>query len=354
MNLNFWNGKKVLITGHTGFKGSWLTVWLKKLGAQIVGLSLTPPSEPNMFTCVRAKDGMVSIQGDIRDLGKVRRTVEEHHPDVVFHMAAQALVRRAYDEPVETYTTNMIGTLNILEALRAAEGVRVAVMITSDKCYENKEWWWGYREVDAMGGADPYSNSKGCAELIISAYRRSFFSNSSASDSTAIASVRAGNVIGGGDWAADRLIPDVIQAFMEGRPVTIRSPDAIRPWQHVLEPLSGYMELAEKLWHDGDRYSDSWNFGPSHEDSKPVAWIVEHLAEIWGGARWVVDRTTQHHEANYLKLDCSKARMCLDWRPRLDIETALKWVVDWYRAYHRGDDLALATAKQIDSYEDLL
>ena len=355
MNLKFWNGKKVLITGHTGFKGSWLALWLKKLGAQVVGLALAPPSEPNMFKCVHAEDGMVSLHGDVRDLEKILRTVREHNPDIAFHMAAQALVRKAYDKPVETYTTNMLGTVNILEALRHSEGVRVAVMITSDKCYENNEWWWGYRETDSMGGADPYSNSKACAELIISAYRRSFFSDPQKTGGTAIASVRAGNVIGGGDWAADRLIPDVMRAFMANQAVKIRYPDAIRPWQHVLEPLSGYMALAEKMWHDGDRYDDAWNFGPAHEDSKPVSWIVEHLAEAWGEARWVIESSTsQHHEANYLKLDCSKARMCLNWRPRLDIENVLKWVVEWYKAFQRGDDMNLVTNQQIDRYEKLL
>ena len=280
---NFWRGKRVFMTGHTGFKGSWLSLWLQSMGAQVVGYALAPPTNPSLFEVAEVGKGMTSIIGDIRDLEKLRAVFTEHKPDIVIHMAAQPLVRYSYIEPVETYATNVMGTVNLLEAVRSTPSVKAVVNITSDKCYENREWVWGYRENEAMGGYDPYSSSKGCAELVASAYRNSYFHpDKYQQHGVAIASARAGNVIGGGDWAGDRLIPDILRAIVLGEPVHIRSPHAIRPWQHVLEPLSGYLQLAQKLYTDGTAYAEGWNFGPNEEDAKPVQWIVEKLTESWG------------------------------------------------------------------------
>lgn len=284
MLANFWEGKRVLLTGHTGFKGGWLSLWLQSLGANVTGYALLPPTQPSLYEVARVGDGMYSHIADIRDLDRLVAVMRETRPEIVIHMAAQPLVRYSYVNPVETYATNVMGTVNLLEAVRQVGGVRVVVNVTSDKCYENREWIWGYREHDPMGGYDPYSSSKGCAELVAAAYRNSFFNPEAfGTHGVALASVRAGNVIGGGDWAEDRLIPDFMRAIMAGRAVVIRSPHAIRPWQHVLEPLSGYLLLAQHLWTDGPAFAEGWNFGPVDEDAKPVEWIVEQLTGLWGG-----------------------------------------------------------------------
>lgn len=342
MNPEFWKGKKVLVTGHTGFKGSWLSLWLQNAGAHVIGYSLQPTSEPSLFTSLNIADSMHSIIGDIRDRENLQSVFIEHRPEIVFHMAAQALVRYSYNNPVETYSTNVMGVVNVFEAVRASDCVRVVVNITSDKCYENKEWLWGYREDEPMGGYDPYSSSKGCAEIITSAYRKSYFNPGDyAKHNTGIASARAGNVIGGGDWAEDRLIPDMIRAATTGSSVKIRNPDAIRPWQHVLEPLNGYLTLAEKLWEHGPEYVGGWNFGPSETSARPVSWVMDRLMENWGdGMKWIGDETDQPHESRYLKLDCSKARTLLGWEPKLDLETSLRMTVEWYREFYESNGQA--------------
>lgn len=353
--MKFWNGKKVFMTGHTGFKGSWMSLWLQSLGADLCGFSLPAPTEPNLFTVANVAEGMTSIEGDIRDLDSLQKAMVDHQPDIVIHMAAQPLVRYSYQHPVETYATNVMGTVHVLEAMRHVDSARVGVMITTDKCYENKEWVWGYREDEPMGGHDPYSSSKGCAELVVSAYRDSFFSPATYDQhKVAIASARAGNVIGGGDWALDRLIPDIMRAIQEGRPVLIRSPHATRPWQHVLEPIGGYMCLAEQLWHSGADCAEGWNFGPTDDDAKPVSWIVERLTQMWGdGASWEVDGGNHPHEANYLKLDCSKAKARLGWTPRTSLATALEWIVEFYQAYQNNGDMRSLTLDQIQRFQNL-
>jgi CDP-glucose 4,6-dehydratase len=352
VNNDFWKGKVVLLTGHTGFKGSWMSLWLQSLGAKVVGYALTPPTTPCLFEAANVEQGMQSHIGDIRDLGHLLSVFEEHRPEIVIHMAAQPLVRYSYVEPVETYAVNVMGTVNVLEAIRRTGGVKSVVNITTDKCYENREWYWGYRETEPMGGYDPYSSSKGCAELVTSAYRRSYFNPENyATHGVAIASVRAGNVIGGGDLAEDRLIPDIMRAMENGVPVRIRNPHAIRPWQHVLEPLSGYLLLAQRLYEEGAGYAEGWNFGPSDDDARPVQWIVERMAAAWGPeAAWEVDAGDHPHEANYLKLDCSKARARLDWYPRWNLEQALGVIVEWHRAYNAGVDMKAFTQAQIQGY----
>lgn len=351
MTPEFWQGKCVFMTGHTGFKGSWLSLWLQSMGAKVVGYSLAPPSNPSLFEVGRVAEGMISLEGDIRDLEQMQTALKQHQPEIVIHMAAQSLVRYSYQNPVETYATNIMGTVNVLEAVQHTSSVKAVVVITSDKCYENREWVWSYRENDAMGGYDPYSSSKGCAELVTAAYRQSFF-NKMGGDSAAVASVRAGNVIGGGDWAADRLIPDMVRAVTEDRPVLIRNPLAIRPWQHVLEPLSGYLLLAQKLYEDGADYAEGWNFGPSEDDARPVQWIVERLTELWGeDASWVPDKAEHPHEAHYLKLDCSKAKLHLDWRPRWSLTQALENIVLWHKAHQLGDDMREISLRQIADFQ---
>lgn len=353
IDRSFWAGKRVLMTGHTGFKGSWLSLWLQEMGADVVGYALAPPTNPSLFAVARVGEGMHSIIADIRDLPTLSAAIAGHHPEIVFHLAAQPLVRRSYEQPVETYATNVMGTVHVLEAIRQTSGVRAVVNITTDKCYENREWIWGYRENEPMGGYDPYSNSKGCAELVTAAYRSSFFNPAEhAKHGVALASARAGNVIGGGDWAKDRLIPDIIGAFLERHPAIIRNPQAIRPWQHVLEPLSGYLLLAERLWNDGPGFAEGWNFGPNAEDAKPVEWIVQRLAGTWGnGATWSIDSGNHPHEANCLKLDISKAHSKLNWHPRWNLETSLQRIVDWYLAYQHGDNMRELTIDQIAQYQ---
>jgi len=352
MNAKFWNGKKVLVTGHTGFKGSWLCLWLQSMGAEVTGLALDPPSDPSMFDMARIADGMNSIKSDVRDLDSVKKIINQHKPEIVIHMAAQALVHYSYKDPVSTYTTNIIGTMNVLEAIRHCDSVRVVVSITSDKCYENLEWVWGYRENDRMGGHDPYSSSKGCAELLISAYRDSYFNPEKyQSHGVALASTRAGNVIGGGDWSGDRLVPDIIRAIIDDKPVLIRNPNAIRPWQFVMEPLRGYLMLAEKLWEEGPKYAEGWNFGPDIDEIKPVQWIVEYLTERWGeGASWVLDKGEHPHEDNFLKLDTTKAKSILEWNPSLPLPILLDWIVEWYQGYKHNEDMRDLTERQIVRY----
>ncbi len=352
VNPTFWKDKRVLLTGHTGFKGSWLSLWLQSMGSQVVGYALAPPTKPSLFDLAEVGSGMTSIIGDIRDLKQLRETFSTHQPEIVIHMAAQALVRHSYVEPVETYSTNVMGTVNLLEAVRSTQSVKAVVNVTSDKCYENREWAWGYRENEAMGGYDPYSNSKGCSELVTAAYRNSYFHPEKYSEhGVAIASGRAGNVIGGGDWADDRLIPDILRAITEGKPVNIRNPHAVRPWQHVLEPLSGYLLLAQKLHGEGAAYAEGWNFGPRAEDARPVQWIVEKLTNAWGdGASWSLDGGDHPHEAHHLKLDCSKANGQLHWHPRWRLEQALSAIIEWHRAHRDGQDMRQTTIWQIDAY----
>ncbi len=354
VDKSFWKGKVVLLTGHTGFKGSWLSLWLQSMGTNLIGYSLPPPTNPSLFVVANVADGMTSIEGDIRDFSSLSKAFNTYQPEIVIHMAAQSLVRYSYTNPLETYSTNVMGTVHVLEAARQVGNVRAIINVTSDKCYENREWVWGYRENEAMGGHDPYSNSKGCAELATAAYRNSYFnSDNFAEHQVALASARAGNVIGGGDWAKDRLIPDIMRAIIQGKPVHIRNPHSIRPWQHVLEPLSGYLMLAKKLWEDGAAYSEAWNFGPNDEDTRPVSWIVDRLTNEWGkGARWVVDSGEHPHEANYLKLDCSKAKSCLEWQPRWHLEETLNAIIDWHRAHQAGKDMLEKTRQQIAMYTD--
>lgn len=346
--MNFWQGKKVFITGHTGFKGSWLSLWLTLLGAEVCGFSLEPESEPNLFDELKNKMPMKSIIGDIRDLPKLQNAVTEFQPEILFHLAAQSLVRRSYREPVETYTTNMTGTVNVLEAVRQnAEIVKAAVIITTDKVYENCESAVGYRESDRLGGFEPYSNSKACAELAVSAYRNSFF----ADGKTLIATARAGNVIGGGDWSEDRILPDVFRSLIFGEELLIRNPNSVRPWQHVLEPLSGYMILAEKLFGGEERFAEAWNFGPEDEDTKPVGWLLDEIRSLWNGnVNWKIADGEHPHETKLLKLDSAKAKNDLGWKSELRLKNALRLTVEWYQAFMDKKDLSEVTKKQIEEF----
>lgn len=351
--MNFWNNKKVFLTGHTGFKGSWLCLWLSRLGARVTGYALAPPTEPSLFNLARVGELVDSRIADIRDAECLTRTMDEVCPEIVIHMAAQPLVRDSYKIPAETYATNVMGTVHLFEAVRGCSSVKAVVNVTTDKCYENREWVWSYRENEPMGGFDPYSNSKACSELITSAYRSSFFNPARYSEhGVGLGSARAGNVIGGGDWAADRLIPDCIRALLTGETVPIRNPHAIRPWQHVLEPLSGYLLLARRLYEAGPEYAEGWNFGPADDDARPVEWIVQRLCSQWGrGATYGIDAGDHPHEAHYLKLDCSKARMRLGWQPAWSLTTALEAIVEWVSAYNSGEDVRMISLKQIERYE---
>ncbi len=353
MDTNFWNGRKVLLTGHTGFKGSMLGLWLSSLGARITGLALDPPTDPSLFTLAQVGTAMHSLTGDVRDAATVNLAMREACPEVVFHLAAQPLVRQSYHQPVETYSTNVMGTVNVLEALRHMDTVRVCVVVTSDKCYENQEWLWGYREDDPLGGADPYSSSKACAEIATSAYRQSYFPPTRWSEHrVGLATARAGNVIGGGDFSQDRLVPDLMRAFAAGQPAIIRRPQAIRPWQHVLDSLAGYILLAERLWMDGTAYSQAWNFGPVAQDSRCVQSLAAALARAWGdGAAIKVDSTSSSaHETQELRLDSSRARGMLGWRPCWSLERTITEVVRWYQAWAMGQPLADLTRTQIQEY----
>lgn len=347
----FWSNKKVFITGHTGFKGSWLSLWLQELGANVTGYALRPPTNPNLFELASVDKGMRSIEGDIRDFVLLDRTLKNAAPEVVLHLAAQPLVRESYRSPLETYATNVMGTANLLEAIRTTPSVRSTVIVTTDKCYENREWIWGYRENEAMGGHDPYSSSKGCAELVTSAYRRSFFG---ANDSTRIASARAGNVIGGGDFAADRLIPDIVRAIADKKALEIRNPEATRPWQHVLEPLSGYLKLAEVLCaDDGTRYADGWNFGPLDKDAWSVRDVVNEFLSKFAFKELPINMNQERsgpHEATWLKLDISKAKHSLGWEPRLQLNEGLAWTAEWYDAWQKKSDIRAMTVAQIKRF----
>ena len=352
--MSFWRGKRVLITGHTGFKGAWLGLWLTNLGAEVSGFALAPPTTPSLFEKAGVASRLRHVLGDVRDRAALADAMRRSRPEIIFHMAAQSLVRQSYDEPVETYEVNVMGTVNLLEAARHTTGLKAVVCVTSDKCYENPETGRPCREDDAMGGYDPYSSSKGCAELVVSAYRRSFFnSEHHAANGPLLASVRAGNVIGGGDWAKDRLVPDLMRGFAGGRRPVIRFPTAVRPWQHVLEPLSGYMRLAERL-HEGDTgVAEGWNFGPDETDARPVGWVADRLSALWGdGAEWVATGEPQPHEAGLLRLDCAKARERLDWRPRWSLDQGLAQTVAWYKGVDAGADVAALTMGQIQTFAD--
>ena len=348
----FWNGRPVFITGHTGFKGGWLSLRLQILGAVVTGYALEPPTDPGFFSVARVGEGMKSMIGDVQDLAGLCSAMKAASPEIAFHFAAQPLVRASYADPVGTYATNVMGTVHFLEAVRQTPSIQAAIVVTSDKCYAGRDNRWGYREDDPMGGDDVYSSSKGCAELVVHAYRSSFFTHSGQS----VATVRAGNVIGGGDWAEDRLVPDLVRAFASGKCLELRNPHAIRPWQHVIEPLSGYLLLAERLWRDGPAYASGWNFGPPSDDASTVLDVVQKAAAHWGdGSAWkLVDASSQPHETAFLRLDSSLARKRLGWATRFDLDTALRWTIAWYRAYHRGtQDMRTFTAKQMDEYESL-
>jgi CDP-glucose 4,6-dehydratase len=353
----FWRGKRVLITGHTGFKGAWLSLWLRLWQAEVTGFALCPPTVPSLFALTGLRNAINSYEGDVRDLDHLKEVVASQKPEVVIHLAAQALVRRSYADPLETYSTNIMGTVKVLEAIRQVGGVRAVIIVTSDKCYDNREWIWGYREIDPMGGLDPYSSSKGSAELVTTAFRHSFFNPGEFSrHGVGVASVRAGNVLGGGDWAEDRLIPEIMKAIEAKRVIKLRHPDAYRSWQHVLEPLRGYLMLAEKLYSQGPDYAEAWNFGADSHDLRSVAWVMEKIAELWGtGVRWELEAGKQLHEARFLNLDCAKAKMRLGWEPKLDLEQALEWTVSWYKTY-QNDPAAVKefTETQIINYTKLL
>jgi CDP-glucose 4,6-dehydratase len=343
----FWRGRRVLVTGHTGFKGSWLSLWLQSLGAEVTGFSDGVPTQPSLYELARVGAGMESVVGDVRDADAVAAALAGCKPEVVIHMAAQPLVRRSFAEPRATYETNVMGTVNLLEAVRLGGGVRAVVNVTTDKCYENREWEWGYREDEPMGGHDPYSSSKGAAELVTSAYRRSFFSDP---EGPRLASARAGNVIGGGDWGEDRLVPDAMRAALAGETAPVRNPNSIRPWQHVVNPLSGYLVLAQAIW-ESPQHAGGWNFGPPDEEARPVGWLIERLASLWPErVRWAVDDGPHPHEANYLKLDSSRARTRLGWRPLVGLDLALAETAAWYRELDAGAEMREVTLRQLELF----
>lgn len=355
VNPIFWNGKRVFLTGHTGFKGGWLSLWLASMGAKVTGYSLNPNTSPNFFEIAQVQADLENSQiADIRDLEKLQKEMLSARPEIVIHMAAQPLVRYSYANPVETYATNVMGTVNLLESIRVVDCVRAVVVVTTDKCYENNEWAWGYRENEPMGGHDPYSNSKGCAELVTSGYRQSFFSPEKYSKhKVAIASARAGNVIGGGDWSEDRLIPDAIKAFEAKEALMIRNPLATRPWQHVLEPLSGYLILAEALYEKGVNFNGGWNFGPRDDDARSVQEVINLLIKGWGSAAtWTQDQSEQPHEAHSLKLDCSKARQYLNWVPRWSLEQAIENITQWQQAHQQQGNMHEISLRQIAAYQN--
>jgi CDP-glucose 4,6-dehydratase len=353
LNPVFWKEKRVFLTGHTGFKGSWLCIWLHKLGAEVTGYALNPPTTPSLFELCHISELVNSVVADIRARDTLAVEMQRANPEIVIHMAAQPLVRESYRHPVETYEVNVMGTVNLFEAVRRCNGVKAVLNITTDKCYENKEWVWGYRENEPLGGYDPYSNSKACSELVTAAYRSSFFNPSDyTKHGVAIASARAGNVIGGGDWAADRLIPDCIRALLQKDKIVIRHPHATRPWQHVLEPLSGYLLLAQKLCEEGPRFAEGWNFGPEDLDARPVEWIVERMCTAWGdNASYELDTREHPHEARYLKLDCSKAKAALGWHPKWSLERTINSIVEWSQAYQQGQDLLKTCLQHIEEFQ---
>ena len=356
MAAEFWNGRRVFVTGHTGFKGGWLVLWLKKLEAVVAGYSLPPQTSPSLFDVAKIDHDINNLIADINDLGRLKTEMRLFEPEIVFHLAAQPLVRYSYDSPLETLRTNIMGTANVLESVRQAPTVRAVVIVTTDKCYDNKEWEWGYRETDALGGYDPYSGSKAAVEIVTASYRNSFFSQERFLEHrVAVATARAGNVIGGGDWSPDRLIPDLLRSIEGGRPLVLRNPGSVRPWQHVLEPLNGYLQLAERLVESGPAFAESWNFGPGENDTISVLEIVKKMNHK---SRSPVEVETsgspQPHEANVLRLDTSKARVRLGWRPVLSIDTAINWIMDWVLSYQSGQDMRVVTRKQIDNFQALL
>jgi CDP-glucose 4,6-dehydratase len=346
IDQKFWQGKRVFLTGHTGFKGSWLSLWLSSLGVEVKGYALNPPTSPSLFNEAKVNSVINSQIGDIRDQKKLYESMTAFNPDILIHMAAQPLVRYSYDNPVETYEVNVIGTAKVLEVARSCINLKVIVNITTDKCYENDERTQGYKENDPMGGHDPYSSSKGCAELVTSAYRRSFLQE----QGVGLASVRAGNVIGGGDWADDRLIPDILRSFEKNELVVIRNPKATRPWQHVLEPLSGYLILAQKMYDDKDKYAEGWNFGPNEQDVKPVEWILDKMIDKWPDSNWELDGDTSPHEAGFLQLDIAKAKSKLGWKPVWELDCTLEKIIDWHQAWLNKEDMQAICLAEIKEY----
>lgn len=352
MNEEFWKNKKVLITGHTGFKGSWLTLWLNKLGANITGFSKSIPTNPSLFEILHIEKEIKSVLGDIQDYEFLKNVIDENKPEIIFHMAAQSLVMKSYSNPIDTFATNVIGTANLLYATKETNLPKVVVNVTSDKCYESNESLEGYSEDDPMGGHDPYSSSKGCAELVTKSFRRSFFEESSEND-VRLASARAGNVIGGGDWAENRLVPDIVRAIKNKQDVKIRNPDGLRPWQHVLEPLNGYIGLAEKLWSDKTKYSEGWNFGPEKKEVKSVSWIIEKFNEFWENKiDWDIEKN-DFHETNILILNCQKAKSKLGWSSKMSTEIAIRWTIRWYKKYFEGENMRKFTEEQITEFQNL-
>lgn len=352
INPQFWKGKKVLLTGHTGFKGSWMSLWLQKLGVNLLGFSKSIPTTPSLFQTANVENGMTSIMGDVRDIQHIRNMIRDFEPEIIIHMAAQSLVLKSYDDPVETYSTNVMGTVNLLESVRTVgKNIRVIINVTSDKCYDNVGLERDYKEDDPMGGFDPYSSSKGCAELITSSYRNSFFNlNDFEKHHIALASVRAGNVIGGGDWSKNRLIPDIMNGILGKSMIKIRHPNAIRPWQFVLDPLEGYLLLIEKLWENGLDYAGAYNFGPTLKETKPVSWIVEKLTKSWGNSQWEVASNAEKHESPHLKLNCTKAKNKLNWEAKVNLELALQWIIDWYKKYEQKNNMRNFTELQIENH----
>jgi CDP-glucose 4,6-dehydratase len=346
IDQDFWQGKRVFLTGHTGFKGSWLSLWLTSLGATVKGYALSPPTTPSLFNEAKVDSLIDSQIADIRDQDTLRESMVSFSPDILIHMAAQPLVRYSYNEPIETYEVNVIGTAKVLEVARSCSNLKSIVNITTDKCYENDGRIKGYKENDPMGGYDPYSSSKGCAELVTSSYRRSFMQE----QGIGLASVRAGNVIGGGDWAGDRLIPDILRSFENGNPVVIRNPKATRPWQHVLEPLSGYLVLAQRLYKNREEYAEGWNFGPNEQDVKPVDWILDKMIDNWDNSSWKLDESSSPHEADFLKLDISKAKSKLGWNPVWELSHTLEKIVNWHQAWLNKEDMQTICLAEIEEY----
>ena len=355
MNSNFWKNKKVLLTGHTGFKGSWLSIWLKKLGVELVGFSKDIPTKPSLFEIAKVSEGMTSITGNIEDFTAIQKVLKENKPEIVIHMAAQSLVRKSYEEPINTFATNVMGTVNLLQAVKTTGSTLVLINITSDKCYENKGTEKAFSENSPMGGYDPYSSSKGCAELVTSAFRDSFFNTKEFEcHGLSLSSVRSGNVIGGGDWAKDRLIPDIMNSISKRIPTQIRNTRSIRPWQFVLEPLFGYLILAQRMWEEGKEFSEPWNFGPDETDCKSVKWILEKISkELDDGFSWKEDTRDNPHEAEMLKLDCNKAKKRLGWKTKLDVNETIEWTVNWYKEYFKNSDMKEYTENQIDKFMSL-
>ena len=355
MNSNFWKNKKVLLTGHTGFKGSWLSIWLKKLGVELVGFSKDIPTKPSLFEIAKVSEGMTSITGNIEDFTAIQKVLKENKPEIVIHMAAQSLVRKSYEEPINTFATNVMGTVNLLQAVKTTGSTLVLINITSDKCYENKGTEKAFSENSPMGGYDPYSSSKGCAELVTSSFRDSFFNlKEFERHGCSLSSVRSGNVIGGGDWAKDRLIPDIMNSISKRIPTQIRNTRSIRPWQFVLEPLFGYLILAQRMWEEGKEFSEPWNFGPDETDCKSVKWILEKISKEWDdGFSWKEDTRDNPHEAEMLKLDCNKAKKRLGWKTKLDVNETIEWTVNWYKEYFKNSDMKEYTENQIDKFMSL-